>query len=615
MPLARGPAAYLDAERIVTIARETDCDAIHPGYGFLSESAAFASLCEGAGITFVGPTPATLAILGDKAAARRRAAGWACRSCRASIGRSRWKRPRNSSTAWAAMRRSWSRLWPAAASGACGRCRGAWTWRRPMRDARRRRPRPSGRATSMWRRCWRGARHIEVQVIGDGQGGVAHLWDRECSLQRQQQKLVEVAPAFGLASNTRAAILEAAVSLARSLDYRGLGTFEFLVDAREAGGGSVLFHGGQIPGCEWSTPSPRRSWVWTWWPRSCGSPMARACRARLDQDRVPAPPAAPCGSRQRRGDRRGRLAAARRRRHRGLFVARRPRHPRGWRLLRGPADQSALRPSARQVDRQRGNLPLAVPAPAAEGTADRGRADECGILDALLASSALDERRIHTAMWKSIADLLAWSAAALATNAAGGFGRSRRSAGGPETRPGAAAAPGRARRGRRPAPPGAEAVVSTLQGVVVAVLVAEGDIVRRGQAVAAVEALKMEHEIRATVSGIVRQLTVATGDEVGEGSRSSMSNQRRSKPPRKQSRPLWIPTTSARTWSGCCACTTRPPTPPAAPQPPGAHARGKRTARENIADLCDPDSFLEYGSLVTAARRGETRRSRSPSAS
>ncbi len=191
-----GAAAYLDAAQLVAAAREAGCDAIHPGYGFLSENAAFARLCADAGLIVRRPTP------GDAGAVRRQGgrrdasrSAATCRSFRARPAPPRSTRRAHSWHRWDPAARSWSRRSPAAAGAAC-----AWS---PPRDqlaaaferCRRKRSRRSAMATLYVERLFPRARHIEVQVLGDGTGAVSHLWERECSLQRERQKLIEIAPA------------------------------------------------------------------------------------------------------------------------------------------------------------------------------------------------------------------------------------------------------------------------------------------------------------------------------------------------------------------------------------------------------------------------------------
>ncbi|MEY2953923.1 MAG: hypothetical protein RLZZ401_2010, partial [Pseudomonadota bacterium] len=229
----QGPAAYLDIPRLIEIARQTGCDAIHPGYGFLSERADFAQACTAAGITFIGPTPEQLALFGDKARARALAL---------ELGVPLMPGLNHAVTlaqaqAFFAALPAHAGASPAMLIKALGGGGG-----RGMRvvGSAAGLPEAFARCSSEARaafgvegvyveRLMQQARHIEVQVIGDGHSVMA-LGERECSVQRRFQKLVEVAPSPSLSAPLRAQITQAALRMARACHFRSLGTFEFLVD-------------------------------------------------------------------------------------------------------------------------------------------------------------------------------------------------------------------------------------------------------------------------------------------------------------------------------------------------------------------------------------------------
>ena len=229
----RGPRAYLDVEQLLAVALETGCDAVHPGYGFLSEQASFARRCAEAGVTFVGPRPETLALLGDKLAARALAARCGVPVLR---GTSRPTDLEEARSFLAALGKGAAALVKAVAGGG-GRgmriVRGpeeldeAWTRCRSEAQA------AFASGELYLEALLPRARHVEVQVVGDGSGAVSHLGERDCSLQRRYQKLVEVAPAPGLTGELRARLADAAVRMASEVRYAGVGTFEFLLDADE----------------------------------------------------------------------------------------------------------------------------------------------------------------------------------------------------------------------------------------------------------------------------------------------------------------------------------------------------------------------------------------------
>ncbi|HLY37864.1 MAG TPA: biotin carboxylase N-terminal domain-containing protein, partial [Candidatus Binatia bacterium] len=234
-PLAgRGPRAYLDVDALLAVARETGCSAVHPGYGFLSEQADFARRCVEAGLVFVGPRPETLALLGDKATARALAARHDVPVLRGTTAATSLDEAR---AVLAGLGPGGAVMVKAAAGGGGRGMRVVRTadelataWTRCASEAQA----AFGCGTLYVEEFLPRARHVEVQVVGDGTGRVVQLGDRDCSLQRRHQKLVEISPAPGLPDAVRAAIAAAALRLAAALRYLSLGTFEFLVDADQA---------------------------------------------------------------------------------------------------------------------------------------------------------------------------------------------------------------------------------------------------------------------------------------------------------------------------------------------------------------------------------------------
>ncbi|GAA3218406.1 5-oxoprolinase/urea amidolyase family protein [Actinocorallia longicatena] len=227
-----GPApakdSYLDAAKVLAAARESGADAIHPGYGFLSEDAAFARAVEAAGIAFVGPSPAQLDLFGAKHTARAaaEAAGvpllpgtgllddlGAARTAAAGIG-------------YPVM------LKATGGGGGIGMraCRDDAELAEAWESVRRTAAASFTSAGVFLERLVEGARHVEVQVFGDGRGEVVALGDRDCSLQRRNQKVVEEAPAPGLPGDVRRLLADSAVSLCASVRYRSAGTVEFIYD-------------------------------------------------------------------------------------------------------------------------------------------------------------------------------------------------------------------------------------------------------------------------------------------------------------------------------------------------------------------------------------------------
>jgi acetyl/propionyl-CoA carboxylase alpha subunit len=218
-------AAYLDAEQLIAVARHTGADAIHPGYGFLAENAAFAARVTDAGLAFIGPDATVMRLMGDKIRAREFARAQGVPVAPSAGGEAQ-------ALAVAARQIGYPLLIKAAAGGG-GRgmriVRSAAELPGSIREAQGEAQRYFGDARIYAERYLERPRHIEVQLLGDGAGGVVHLGERECSLQRRYQKIVEESPAPELPDSTRAALHSAALRLAAAARYRNAGTVEFVL--------------------------------------------------------------------------------------------------------------------------------------------------------------------------------------------------------------------------------------------------------------------------------------------------------------------------------------------------------------------------------------------------
>ena len=225
-----GPvAAYLSIPEIIRVAREAGCDAIHPGYGLLSENPEFVDACTAAGIAFIGPTAETMRALGDKASARRVAiaAGVpvipatevlgddmeAVRRQAAEIGY-----PLMLKASWGGGGRG---MRPIAAEAELAE---------KVREGRREAEAAFGNGEGYLEKMIQRARHVEVQLLGDSHGGLYHLYERDCTVQRRNQKVVERAPAPYLTDAQRAEICGLALKIGQAVGYRNAGTVEFLMD-------------------------------------------------------------------------------------------------------------------------------------------------------------------------------------------------------------------------------------------------------------------------------------------------------------------------------------------------------------------------------------------------
>ncbi|MGH9628832.1 MAG: biotin carboxylase N-terminal domain-containing protein, partial [Bryobacteraceae bacterium] len=226
-----GPVqAYLDVDGIVALAVEKGVHAIHPGYGFLAENPALPRACEKAGITFIGPSAELLELLGDKTAARRLA-----QKAGIAVVPGTEQPVFDPEEARKAAQEIGFPLIIKAAFGGGGRgmriAGSPEEFDSKVSEARHEAGAAFGNDAVFLERYIRRARHIEVQILGDRRGNILHLYERDCSVQRRHQKVVEVAPAVNLDPKIREQLGEAAVALARAAGYYNAGTVEFLVDA------------------------------------------------------------------------------------------------------------------------------------------------------------------------------------------------------------------------------------------------------------------------------------------------------------------------------------------------------------------------------------------------
>ncbi len=582
----RGVAAYLDIASVVAAATRAGADAVHPGYGFLSENAEFARACSAASLTFIGPAPSALELFGDKVAARRfaeRAGVPVLLGC-------------DGPTSLAEARRFFDEEGPVmikAVAGGGGRGMRAVRRAEDLDEAYARCRSEALAAFGLGdvyvERLVRAARHVEVQVIGDGRGGVSHLFERDCTLQRRHQKLVEVAPSPWLSSELRGQILDAAVALAKAADYASLGTIEFLVDAERPGAFYFL------------EANPRLQVEHTVTEEVLGIDLVRAqievaagrtlAELGLTQDRIPAP----------RGH------AIQLRINMETMNANGEAIPSGGTLMAfdlpsGPGVRvdtfgyTGYRTSA-AYDSLLAKLIVHAPmanfsnalAKATRALAEfrvAGVATNIPFLRALVADPAVRADVVTTSFVETRADRLVDVAARVAAEAVAlKFPASAAEPAAPEV------------------PAGQVALVALMQGTVVALNVAEGDTVRPKQPLAVVEAMKMEHLVAADAGGVVRRVLVARGDTVSAG------------------QPIaFLETTEMAETEAVEEAAVDPDTirPDLAEvlarhalgldknRPQAVERRrktGQRTARENVAELCDPGSFIEYGALAVAARR------------
>ena len=223
---------YLDIEEIILLAKRHQVDAIHPGYGFLSENLRFAERCREEGIIFVGPEPEVMAKLGDKVAAKEIAV-----AAEVPVIEDSHEHLDTVEIALKEAERIGYPIMVKAASGGGGRgmrvVRNEKELKQAYPDARSEARKAFGDDTVFLEKFIDQPKHIEVQIMGDNHGNIVHLYERDCSVQRRFQKVVEVAPASGIKQETKDKLYEYALKITRSVNYNNVGTVEFLVDRQE----------------------------------------------------------------------------------------------------------------------------------------------------------------------------------------------------------------------------------------------------------------------------------------------------------------------------------------------------------------------------------------------
>ncbi|HXG42474.1 MAG TPA: acetyl-CoA carboxylase biotin carboxylase subunit, partial [Dehalococcoidia bacterium] len=233
VPIGPAPVgeSYLDIEAIVAAARRAGAEAVHPGYGLLSENADFAEACQRAGLAFVGPPPEAIRLMGDKAAARRLAAAQGVPVVPGYDGDGQ-----EPQALLAEARRLGFPVMVKAAAGGGGRgmrlIEGDEGFLEAVESARREAQRAFGDGRLLLEKAMVGVRHVEVQVLADAHGHYVHLGERDCSLQRRHQKVVEEAPSPAVDEALRRRLGEAALAVARAAGYVNAGTVEFLLDSQ-----------------------------------------------------------------------------------------------------------------------------------------------------------------------------------------------------------------------------------------------------------------------------------------------------------------------------------------------------------------------------------------------
>ena len=596
----RGAAAYLDIDRIVAAAVDAGCDALHPGYGFLAENAELARRSAEAGVVFVGPRVETLALFGDKARARAAAVDAGVPVIR---GTDHAVSADEAAAFFDALDAGRGMMIKAVAGGG---------GRGSRRVAR------ADEVASAYERCRAEAqaafgngevyveefidraRHVEVQILGDAGGAVAHLGERECSVQRQFQKIVEVAPAPGLAAAARTAIIDAAVRFAAGVGYRNAGTFEFLVDVSgsPAGGAFAFIETNarlqvehtvteEVTGVDIVKAQLKLAAGATLAdlgidggvePRGCAI-QARVCMESVREDGAILPTA-------------------------GTLAAYEPPSGPGVRTdgfgYAGYETSLGFDPLLAKVI---GHSPSAAAHGGAfDDTVARtsralaefrieGVETNIAFLRAILGHPDFANGNVHTRFVDENIAVLAAAEPPRLFVTPSGF----------ETSPVATEQEQQA-----VGPEGSVGLASPIQGTIVEIGVGIGEEVRVGQAVAVVEAMKLQHDIRAERSGVVCAVSMSEGDVVREGYPIVFIHESD------------VEGGAIEGGAGTDLDHIRDDLQevydrigqaldPAQPEAVSSlHERGRRTPRQNLDDLMDEGSFREFGPPAAGSAFGGT---------
>ncbi len=609
LPLqGRGARAYLDIEQIAALAADNGCDAVHPGYGFLSENAAFAAALEASGVTFVGPDAAALEKFGDKAVAR----GLADETGVPVLDGLSHAVTIEEAQAFLLDHEDTGVVLKAIAGGG-GRGMRVVRDVTELADAFTRAASEAEAAFgsgALYVEQYVGkARHIEVQIVGDGSGQVSHVHERECSVQRRHQKIIEIAPSPTLSANLREQICQAAVKMGEVVGYKSLGTIEFLVDTErdafyfmeanarlqvehtvteevtgidlvqaqlQIGGGATLADLGLTQA---EIPTPR----------------GHSMQLRINMETMDA-----SGNVKPAG---GVLSS---------FVP-----PTGPGLRTDTYGYAGYRTSP-SYDSLLAKLIVSATSPdfaqvitrAQRALADfeiTGVATNVEFLQALLAHPAFQEQRVTTSFVdEHVSELVKPPAEADAPLAGVKVDPSDPLAVLEHGKSGAAGgvqAPQILELVDEEFAAGVVAVRAPMQGTLVSYEVQPGDEVYAGKLVLIMEAMKMEHEVRAEVSGVVQRLGVSAGDAVFEGhpliylaEQDVAAGQEGATEALDLDR-IRPDLQEVFDRQGAGHDVSRPEA------VAKRRKTGHRTARENVADLCDEGTFVEYGSVVLAGQR------------
>lgn len=586
----RGASAYLDIHAVVAAAVESGAQAVHPGYGFLAENADFARAVEKAGLIFVGPTPDSLALFGNKIAARQRATDLGVPILPGTAGATSL----DDATAFFDTLPTGAAMLIKAVAGGGGRGMRVVSAKADLADAwqrcRSEAQSAFGNPDVYVERYLPAARHLEVQVLGDGSGTCVDFAERECTLQRRHQKVVEIAPSPSLSDAQRSTLIDRALKLAQSDDYRSLGTFEFLVSDDGLDGETLFFieanpriqvehtvteeifghdlvalqlaiAGGATLGALGLSRDGQQA------PRGC------AIQMRINMERMDATAQAmPTG---------GRISVYEPPAGAGIRV-----DGFGYAGYLTSANFDSL--LAKLIVHSKSGDFAGTLRKAALTLADFrivGLDTNITWLRALLDRPEVIANTVTTKFIETHAAELAQAAEALKTDD-----------------PFDGDASGDATQSAAVIPEGSIPVPTPMQATIVSLSVAPGDTVTAGQQLAILEAMKMEHVITAPTSGRVTALfgdpgkTLMEGDAIlamASGAGGDAGQAADVDIDLDRIRPDLQEVEDRRAFG---LDENRPEA------VKKRHARGHQTARENLTQVCDKDSFVEFGEFAVAAQ-------------
>jgi acetyl/propionyl-CoA carboxylase alpha subunit/acetyl-CoA carboxylase carboxyltransferase component len=587
----KGVSAYLDIEQIIDLAKSSDCDAIHPGYGFLSENACFARRCEEEGLKFIGPRPDILELFGDKAAARALAKRCGVPLLPGTMGATTLKEARDF---FKALGKDAAVMVKAISGGGGRGIRAAYNENEletAFNLCRAEANKAFGACDLYVEKLIPRSRHIEVQVIGDGKD-VVHLGERECTLQRRNQKLIEVTPCPVLSAKLRDKITSAALKIAKESHYLSLGTFEFLVEDSASDSGAYAF----------MEVNPRLQVEHTVTEEVTGVDLVRS-----------------------------QIEIAGGKTLSDIGLTKNAPDPHHYAIQ--------MRINMETIDEKGNAIPEGGTIKVYEAPAGPGiRVDGYGYsgyttspsFDSLLAKLVVNSRspRFEDAVARAQRALGEFRIVGVDTNIpfllnllnrpevikddvytkfvednASSLARKAENEKERFFKVEAAAAVKQSPEKAVEAPEGTVPITSPMQGCVVSIEVKEGDEVAVGQKLVILEAMKMQHVISSDRSGYVRVICVSPNDTIAKGDLlvfleeaevSAGDRAAKEKIDLDAIRPDLAEVIQRH------AFTLDENRPEAVSR---RHKKNQRTARENINDLCDPGSFIEYGPLIVAAQR------------